>query len=195
MTQRLLVEMGKNILNFILFLGLSESGCFIDQSHVNPLKLDRRLKISPVSAEAYISDLKSGLSQNNRSMTISSQSSEKTSYSKFGSSSSNRLRRDIKPGMLTKPENSTDARKQEIIHLDCSQHLVQCINFNCRISKIARKSEAFITIYGILGNKTLMDAFPRVDTVKIYSNARVSISSNAGFQMSTSDEFKSVSFF
>lgn len=188
--------MKKKLFKYFYFLtGSTPSDCFIEQHNINPLKLSKRPIINPVLAEAHISDSTNEQKPHNQSLTFSAQSSEKSSYSKYTStSSSNRLRREIEPEMLLRPENLTDARKLEIIHLDCKEALVKCINFNCRISNMARKTEAFITIHGLLGNKTLMEAFPRVDTVRIYSNARVSISSNYGFQMNTSDDYKSVSF-
>lgn len=127
------------------------------------------------------------------SVSFSSQSYEKSSKS-FSSSSSNRVRREIDSDAYLRPENLTDARKQEIVHLDCTQDLVKCINFNCYISNMERKTEAFITIHALLVNDTLMNSFPRVDSVKIYSNARVSINANYGIQTNTGDDYKSVSW-
>lgn len=90
-----------------------------------------------------------------------------------------------------RPENLTDGRKQEIIHLDCNKSNVRCVEFSCRLYKM-RKTGAYLNISGILWNSTLVEYYPRVDSVKIFSNVRISIPNDFGIITNKTDDWKSV---
>lgn len=174
---------------FFISKGSAKSECFIPPGVINPLRLTRRPIVQSILNDAQTNSQQS--TNTNRSVSYTSESFEKATYSKYSSSSSNRVRRNINPEML-RPENLTDARKHEIIHLDCEKSTIKCLQFTCQIYNMAKKSEAYIKIRGVLRNATLLTYFPRVDGIKIYSSANITIPYSYGIHTDTSDDYKTV---
>ncbi|XP_021704112.1 integrin alpha-PS1 isoform X1 [Aedes aegypti] len=149
--------------------------CVVDpHSAINPLGLKKSsvlgqlMQMERYTQRAY-----------NKSLTFTSEKSERISFAKQTSSSSentlNRVRRDR--SMIIRAERLTDkdGKQTDIVHMDCKRNTAKCISIVCNVYDVQPKAQVLINVNARLWNSTLVSDYPRVDLVKIASTARIKV--------------------
>ncbi|XP_046412841.1 integrin alpha-PS1 isoform X1 [Neodiprion fabricii] len=93
-------------------------------------------------------------------------------------SSNMRRRRDTEKVINTKTMIGEDGLRHQIVSMNCKASTAKCFDIKCIIYNLQRNQEAVIAIKARLWNSTLVEDYPRVDEVRIGSNARIIIPSN-----------------
>ncbi|XP_015598210.1 integrin alpha-PS1 isoform X2 [Cephus cinctus] len=93
-----------------------------------------------------------------------------------------RRRRDTEKIVNTHTIVDKEGHKHQVVSMNCKAGTAKCFDIICIIYNLQRKQEATITVKARLWNSTLVEDYPRVDKVKISSNARIIIPSNIVIQ-------------
>ncbi|XP_057322797.1 integrin alpha-PS1 isoform X1 [Microplitis mediator] len=93
-----------------------------------------------------------------------------------------RDRRDIEKVVSTRMTTDRDGHSRQIVSMNCKTGTAKCFDIKCIIYNLQRKQEATITVKARLWNSTLVEDYPKVDQVKIGSNARIVIPPNIEIQ-------------
>lgn len=158
------------------FISATNGGdCVVDpHSAINPLGLKKSsvlgqlMQMERYTQRAY-----------NKSLTFTSEKSERISFAKQTSSASentlNRVRRDR--SMIIRAERLTDkdGKQTDIVHMDCKRNTAKCISIVCNVYDVQPKAQVLINVNARLWNSTLVSDYPRVDLVKIASTARIKV--------------------
>ncbi|XP_012263310.2 integrin alpha-PS1 isoform X2 [Athalia rosae] len=86
-----------------------------------------------------------------------------------------RDRRDTEKVVNTKTTIDKDGHRHQVVSMNCEASTAKCFDITCIIYNLQRKQEAVITLKARLWNSTLVEDYPRVDMVKIGSNAKIII--------------------
>ncbi|KAK0076160.1 hypothetical protein PV325_005802 [Microctonus aethiopoides] len=93
-----------------------------------------------------------------------------------------RKRRDIEKVVSTRITTDNEGHEHQIVSMNCKAGTAKCFDIRCFIYNLQRKQGATITVKARLWNSTLVEDYPKVDQVKIGSNARIVIPSNIEIQ-------------
>lgn len=154
----------------------TDGNCFVEPPlSINPLGLKKTSVLNElVQMDRYTQRA------HNKSLTFSAEKSERISFAKQTSYSSesntlNRVRRDR--SMIIRAERLTDkdGKQTEIVHMDCKRNTAKCITIVCNVYAIKPKEQVLINVTARLWNSTLVSDYPSVDLVKIASIARIKV--------------------
>lgn len=135
---------------------LGDGECTLPAGHeVNPLKLQSSLSFD---------DLDLLFPQ---STTISPNLHNQTNFI--------RRKRDTEKVVNTRTTIDKDGRRHQIVSMNCKAGTAKCFDIRCIIYNLQRKQEAIISVKARLWNSTLVEDYPKVDMVKIGSNAKIVI--------------------
>ncbi|XP_076377738.1 multiple edematous wings isoform X2 [Megalopta genalis] len=93
-----------------------------------------------------------------------------------------RMKRDTEKVVNTRTMIDSDGNRRQIVSINCKAGTAKCFDITCFIYNLQRKQEAIITVKARLWNSTLVEDYPKVDDVKIASNAKIVIPSNVEIQ-------------
>ncbi|XP_043273061.1 integrin alpha-PS1 isoform X2 [Venturia canescens] len=93
-----------------------------------------------------------------------------------------RERRDTEKVVNTRTIIDNDGHRHQVVSMNCKAGTAKCFDIKCTIYNLQRKQEATITVKARLWNSTLVEDYPKVDMVRIGSNARIVIPSNVEIQ-------------
>ncbi|XP_017787536.1 PREDICTED: integrin alpha-PS1 [Habropoda laboriosa] len=93
-----------------------------------------------------------------------------------------RTRRDTEKVVNTRTIIDKDGHRHQVVSMNCKAGTAKCFDITCFIYNLQRKQEAIITIKARLWNSTLVEDYPKVDEVKIGSNAKIIIPPNVVIQ-------------
>ncbi|XP_029660210.1 integrin alpha-PS1 isoform X1 [Formica exsecta] len=93
-----------------------------------------------------------------------------------------RTTRDTEKVVNTRTIIDKDGHRHRVVSMNCKAGTAKCFDIICYIYNLQRKQEAIITVKARLWNSTLVEDYPKVDMVKIGSNARIVIPSNVVIQ-------------
>ncbi|KAG5326302.1 ITA1 protein, partial [Pseudoatta argentina] len=93
-----------------------------------------------------------------------------------------RTTRDTEKVVNTRTIIDKDGHRHRVVAMNCKAGTAKCFDITCYIYNLQRKQEAIITVKARLWNSTLVEDYPKVDMVKIGSNARIVIPSNIVIQ-------------
>lgn len=93
-----------------------------------------------------------------------------------------RNRRDTEKVVNTRTIIDKDGHRHQVVSMNCKAGTAKCFDITCFIYNLQRKQEAIITVKARLWNSTLVEDYPKVDKVKIGSNARIIIPPNVIIQ-------------
>ncbi|XP_063973900.1 integrin alpha-PS1 isoform X1 [Diachasmimorpha longicaudata] len=93
-----------------------------------------------------------------------------------------RERRDTEKVVNTRTVVDDDGHRHQVVSMNCKGGTAKCFDIRCIIYNLERKQEATITVKARLWNSTLVEDYPKVDKVKIGSNARIVIPPNIEIQ-------------
>nr|XP_033325030.1 integrin alpha-PS1 [Megalopta genalis] len=93
-----------------------------------------------------------------------------------------RMKRDTEKVVNTRTMIDSDGNRRQIVSINCKAGTAKCFEITCFIYNLQRKQEAIITVKARLWNSTLVEDYPKVDDVKIASNAKIVIPSNVEIQ-------------
>ncbi|KMQ95119.1 integrin alpha-ps1 [Lasius niger] len=93
-----------------------------------------------------------------------------------------RTTRDTEKVVNTRTVLDKDGHRHRVVAMNCKAGTAKCFDIICYIYNLQRKQEAIITVKARLWNSTLVEDYPKVDMVKIGSNARIVIPSNVVIQ-------------
>ncbi|XP_015182230.1 PREDICTED: integrin alpha-PS1 isoform X2 [Polistes dominula] len=93
-----------------------------------------------------------------------------------------RMKRDTEKVVNTRTIVDKDGQKHYIVSMNCKAGTAKCFDITCIIYNLQRKQEAIITVKARLWNSTLVEDYPKVDMVKIGSNAKIIIPPNVVIQ-------------
>ncbi|XP_078051152.1 multiple edematous wings [Augochlora pura] len=93
-----------------------------------------------------------------------------------------RMKRDTEKVVNTRTLIDNDGHRRQIVSMNCKAGTAKCFDITCLIYNLQRKQEAIITVKARLWNSTLVEDYPKVDQVKIASNAKIIIPSSVEIQ-------------
>ncbi|XP_026672705.1 integrin alpha-PS1 isoform X2 [Ceratina calcarata] len=93
-----------------------------------------------------------------------------------------RMRRDIEQVVNPRTFIDKDGHRRKIVSMNCMAGTAKCFDITCFIYNLQRKQEAIITVKARLWNSTLVEDYPKVDEVRIGSNAKIVIPPNVVIQ-------------
>ncbi|XP_011147082.1 integrin alpha-PS1 isoform X2 [Harpegnathos saltator] len=93
-----------------------------------------------------------------------------------------RTTRDTEKVVNTRTIVDKDGHRHRVVAMNCKAGTAKCFDITCYIYNLQRKQEAIITVKARLWNSTLVEDYPKVDLVKIGSNARIVIPPNVIIQ-------------
>lgn len=93
-----------------------------------------------------------------------------------------RTTRDTEKVVNTRTIIDKDGHRHRVVAMNCKAGTAKCFDIKCYINNLQRKQEAIITVKARLWNSTLVEDYPKVDMVKIGSNAKIVIPSNVVIQ-------------
>ncbi|XP_066588057.1 integrin alpha-PS1 isoform X2 [Prorops nasuta] len=93
-----------------------------------------------------------------------------------------RSKRDTEKVVNTKIIIDKDGHRHQVVSMNCKATTAKCFDITCIIYNLQRKQEATITVKARLWNSTLVEDYPKVDMVKIGSNAKIIIPQNVVIQ-------------
>ena len=86
-----------------------------------------------------------------------------------------RTTRDTEKVVNTRTIIDKDGHRRQVVSMNCKAGTAKCLDITCVIYNLQRKQEAIIIVKARLWNSTLVEDYPKVDQVKIGSNARIII--------------------
>ncbi|XP_017852272.1 integrin alpha-PS1 isoform X2 [Drosophila busckii] len=168
--------------------------CHVAPEHINPLKLHSKPSSSLRSA-AYLNApeaLMKSLQRLPQNKSLTHSQSQHYSHQKTHKELEQRANRVPRTTIerLLRPERFMDGRegasakalKQHIVELNCDKLTAHCIAIQCEFYDMAAKTEAQVQLKARLWNSTLVEAYPRVDLVRIMSSAHVKIPQDFGVE-------------
>lgn len=87
--------------------------------------------------------------------------------------SSSRSKRDTEMIIMPEVTVDKDGRHRETVTMSCLLGTAKCIKFRCLIPELLVRREASIIINARLWNSTLVEDYPKVDSVQIWSRAKI----------------------
>ncbi|XP_031825831.1 multiple edematous wings [Nomia melanderi] len=93
-----------------------------------------------------------------------------------------RMKRDTEKVVNTRTIIDKDGHRRQVVSMNCKAGTAKCFDITCFIYNLQRKQEAIITVKARLWNSTLAEDYPKVDQVKIGSNAKIVIPLNVEIQ-------------
>ncbi|VVC46162.1 Hypothetical protein CINCED_3A016546 [Cinara cedri] len=161
---------------------LSGGECYMSQGQVNPLGLPMRPGIQEMPLDTIRSE---NIALNN---LMSSKLSTNMIKNSSGGYYQNRIRRE--QNYIIQPETyiKENEKHLEIVKMNCLLGNAKCFQFYCLINNLQKNQEATIFIKARLWNATLLREFPKVDSVKIVSRAKIHIPPNLSLQQNRSDD-------
>ena len=93
-----------------------------------------------------------------------------------------RTTRDTEKVVNTRTIIDKDGHRRQVVSMNCKAGTAKCLDITCFIYNLQRKQEAIIIVKARLWNSTLVEDYPKVDQVKIGSNARIIIPPNVVIQ-------------
>ncbi|XP_014485304.1 PREDICTED: integrin alpha-PS1 isoform X2 [Dinoponera quadriceps] len=93
-----------------------------------------------------------------------------------------RTTRDTEKVVNTRTIVDKDGHRHRVVAMNCKAGTAKCFDITCYIYNLQRKQEAVITVKARLWNSTLVEDYPKVDMVKIGSNAKIVIPPNVIIQ-------------
>ncbi|XP_034186491.1 multiple edematous wings isoform X2 [Osmia lignaria lignaria] len=93
-----------------------------------------------------------------------------------------RTKRDTEKVVNTRTIIDKDGHRHQVVSMNCKAGTAKCFDITCFIYNLQRKQEAMITVKARLWNSTLVEDYPKVDQVKISSNAKIVIPPNVVIQ-------------
>ncbi|XP_012275249.1 integrin alpha-PS1 [Orussus abietinus] len=137
--------------------------CSLPPGHVaNPLKLQGSLSYDDLDPLASLSTSTSSNFYNHTDFT--------------------RRRRDTEKVVNTRTIIDKKGRRHQVVSMNCKAGTAKCFDITCVIYNLQRKQEAVIVVKARLWNSTLVEDYPKVDMVKVGSNARIVIPPNVVIQ-------------
>ncbi|XP_076754708.1 multiple edematous wings [Xylocopa sonorina] len=103
-----------------------------------------------------------------------------------------RTRRDTEKVVTAQTIIDKDGRKHQVVSMNCKAGTAKCFDIKCSIYNLQRKQETIITIKARLWNSTLVEDYPKVDEVKISSNAKILIPPNVIIQQENVEDDNAV---
>lgn len=110
------------------------------------------------------------------------QSAASTTPTLYNHTNHIRSRRDTEKVVNTRTIVDKDGHRRQVVSMNCKAGTAKCLEITCFIYNLQRKQEAVITVKARLWNSTLVEDYPKVDQVKIGSNARIIIPPNVVIQ-------------
>ncbi|XP_012219673.1 integrin alpha-PS1 isoform X2 [Linepithema humile] len=93
-----------------------------------------------------------------------------------------RTTRDTEKVVNTRTTIDKSGQRRRTVAMNCKAGTAKCFDITCYIYNLQRKQEATITVKARLWNSTLVEDYPKVDMVRIGSNARLVIPPNIVIQ-------------
>ncbi|XP_049862798.1 integrin alpha-PS1 isoform X1 [Schistocerca gregaria] len=140
--------------------------CYMEPEQVNPLGLVQRPGVDETPLEALIM----------------------ISDNEANASASTRRKRDTEMVIRAELQTDKDGRQRQIVTMSCSQGSAKCIRFRCSVRNLQMKQEAVIKIRSRLWNSTLVEDYPKVDSVRIRSRARIELPESPAIHQNTADD-------
>ncbi|XP_015438656.1 PREDICTED: integrin alpha-PS1 [Dufourea novaeangliae] len=140
---------------------LGDGVCILPPEHVNPLKLQ--------DSTGYDD-------------TDIFQSAISTPPTLHNHTNRARMRRDTEKVVNTRTIIDKYGHRRQVVSMNCKAGTAKCFDITCFIYNLQRKQEAIITVKARLWNSTLVEDYPKVDQVKIGSNAKIVIPPNVVIQ-------------
>ncbi|XP_063233340.1 integrin alpha-PS1 isoform X2 [Bacillus rossius redtenbacheri] len=142
--------------------------CLLAEDQVNPLGLPQRPGLSEAPLEA---------------LTLPAEPPAPAD-----ASDRPRSRRDTEMVVRAEAYTGKDGRRHEVVKMDCLLGTAKCLKFNCTVFNLNKNREATIKIRARLWNSTLVEDYPRVDSVNISSRAKVHLPRHLGIQQDTAND-------
>ncbi|XP_011869361.1 PREDICTED: integrin alpha-PS1 isoform X2 [Vollenhovia emeryi] len=141
---------------------LGDGECILPPGHVvNPLKLQDNTNLDDIDS----------IIQSSTPSTIL-----------YNHTNHIRTTRDTEKVVNTRTIVDKDGHRHRVVAMNCKAGTAKCFDIVCYIYNLQRKQEAIITVKARLWNSTLVEDYPKVDMVKIGSNARIVIPSTIVIQ-------------
>ncbi|XP_012134810.1 multiple edematous wings isoform X2 [Megachile rotundata] len=93
-----------------------------------------------------------------------------------------RTKRDTEKVVNTRTIIGKDGHRRQVVSMNCKAGTAKCFDITCFIYNLQRKQHASITVKARLWNSTLVEDYPKVDEVRIGSNAKIVIPPNIVIQ-------------
>ncbi|XP_060847943.1 integrin alpha-PS1 isoform X2 [Rhopalosiphum padi] len=161
---------------------ISGGECFMSQEQVNPLGLAVRPGVQEMPLDSISTE---NIVLNNYMMSKSTSSIMKNSSSGYYQ---NRVRREQNNVVSAETSVNDNGKHEEIVKMNCLVGNAKCFKFHCLINNLQKNQEATIFIKARLWNSTLLQLFPKVDSVQIVSRAKIHIPPELLLQQNRSDD-------
>ncbi|XP_003246766.1 integrin alpha-PS1 isoform X2 [Acyrthosiphon pisum] len=161
---------------------ISGGECYMTQGQVNPLGLPVRPGVQEMPLDSISTE----------NIALNSHMISKTTTSIIKNSSSgyyqNRVRREQNYVVGAETYVKDNGKHIDVVKMNCLVGNAKCFKFHCLINNLQKNQEATIFIKARLWNSTLLELFPKVDSVQIVSRAKIHLPPELSLQQNRSDD-------